>query len=1078
MCADRGDDSEYALGCGVLLLFMDAVTRRASRLLIHILGTLVGVATILLAAFAWRLAQGPIELGRVTPYVEAALNGQDLGFTVEIGEAELTWGDWQEAFEIRILELGVFDNAGALLLSSHEVVLDMSLPSLIRGELRPRSIVLVKPQLMVVREVDGAVTFALMAPFESEPESEDQATSRVADDPVALTGNELVTVMLDAGAAPPFDYLRDVQIVGADLRIEDRMLGLNWSAPAATMGISRSESGLAASAQVLLRAGDYKLDVDLAATLDTGSGQITVSAGILDFEMRDLPDLVPTLPKFDGLDVHVNSELNLVFDRGLFLEGGSFLVQAEGGTIDMPQMFEAPFSFGPSHSAGFLRPGLSGIEIVELDLDLGLEQTSGQIVIDGFAPDSIIDVRFDIAGMELKDLGQFWPIRLVPRARIWLVENLSDGRIDQASIAFKATIDDLARDYLPLENLVINLDATGATVEYLKGMPVVRDVDAHVAIIDDTMRIDAVGGQIGNLTSERSVVSMERLNGSEGMLVGVEVRGPAREVLELASREPYALTGKVGIDPELVSGSFSGRLELVIPRLLDLKPTDVLYRVAVDVIDIELTTGFRGFEVDSANGLLILDPRSARLDGSFRLNGVPFVASYFHDFSPDAGVLRVVNLQGSVGDEERAALGLVDPIDMTGAVDIVLDMSQASDLTMTWNAVADLTPTDIVFPLLEIDKRPGEPGRASLRLVDDGGAFLIAEEATLGVGATLVEAGGVVRAADVSLVRLDLERLAFGRNDFSGALLVRDDGFYDVALGGGVIDLQPMMDDVAASSGPELPSFRLNGLIDRVWITDNDAVHEVYIDGLYTGVLWESLAISGQIDDETPMSVNIWRFSDSERRFEYNAADVGDAIRLFGLFDHAEGGPLQVRARIDDSDPDRPATGAIRIEGFALRQAPILTRLLSIASLEAIVNALSGDGLEFSGALMPFVKRGDIVTVTDARAFGPGLGITLGGDVDLGNNVLDLHGTFVPAYIVNSVLGEIPLIGDILTGTEEGGGIFAFAFDVQGPRDAPEVNVDALSVLAPGILRSIFTAPTDDEVETIVGEASKRDGGR
>ncbi len=1055
---------------------MDAVTRRASRLLIHILGTLVGVVTILLAAFAWRIAQGPIELGRVTPYVEAAINEQDLGFTIEIGEAELTWGNWQEAFEIRILELGVFDRDGVLLLSSHEVVLDMSLPSLIRGELRPRSIVLVKPRVTIVRQEDGGVTFALMAPFEAE--QEEQAPSRVSDDPAALTRKELIKALFEAGTAPPFDYLRDVQIVGADVRVEDRVLGLSWNAPAALFALSRRDGGLAASAQMTLRAGDYMLDLDMESTLDILSGQSTVTVSIRDFEMQDLPDLVPVLPAFEGLDVHVNGELDLVFDQNFHLERGAFLIEAASGKVDMPEVFDAPFSFGPSHAAGFIRSGLTGIEIVELEMDLGLERARGQLVINGFAPDSLIDARFDIAGLPMDDLGKFWPNKLVPRARAWLTDRLSDGQIEQASIAFKATIDDLAHDHLPLENLVIDLDATGATVEYLQGMPLVRDVDAHVAIIDDSMRIDAVGGYIGNLLSERSVVSMERLDGSEGLLVGVEVRGPAREALELASREPYALTGKVGLDPEFVSGSFSGRLELVVPYLLGLTPADVLYRVAVDVIDVELTTGFRGFEVDSANGLLILDPASARLDGSFRLNGVPFVASYIQNFSPDAGVLRVVNLQGSVGDEDRAALGLVDPIEMTGPVDIVLDMSQAHDLTMTWNAVADLTSIDIVFPLLEIDKRSGEPGRASLRLIDDGGAFLVAEAATFGVGATLIEASGVVRASDVSLVRLDLQRMAFGRNDFSGALSVREDGFYEIAPSGGIIDLQPMMDDVAASSGPELPSFRLKGQIDRIWITDDNAIHEVFVDGLYTGTIWESLAISGQIDDETPMSVNIWRFSETERRFEYNAADVGDAIRLFGLFDHAEGGPLQVRARIDDSDPDRPATGAIRIDGFVLRQAPILTRLLSIASLEAIVNALSGDGLEFSGALMPFDKRGDIATLTDARAFGPGLGITLGGNVDLGANELDLHGTFVPAYIVNSVLGEIPLIGDILTGTEEGGGVFAFAFDVQGARDAPEVNVDALSVLAPGILRSIFTAPTDDEVETIVGESSKPEGGR
>ncbi len=1055
---------------------MDAVTRRTSRFLLHVLGTLVGVATILLAGLAWRLAQGPIDLGSVTPYVEDALNDRDLGFHIEIGEAQLAWGDWQEAFEIRILDLAMSDESGELLLSSNEVVLDIWLPSLVRGELRPRSVILVEPLIMIVREEQGDVTLALMAPFESA--SEPVAHGPVGDEPAALTSDEVIAIILDAGVSPPFDRLSEIQVIGADLWIDDHVLDLLWNAPASVLTITRQDDSLRASAQMVLRAEDYVLDLEMFARLDTMSDLITVSAGLADFYLDDLPHLVPKLPEIEGLDVHVDGSLDLAVNREFRLEGGSFLVEADRGTIDMPGFFEAPFEIGPSYVSGFLRPELSGIEIAEMEVDLGLERSSGRIVVNGFTPDSLVDARFDIAGLALDDLGKFWPVPLVAHARQWLVERLSAGRIDQASITFKATIDDLANDRLPLDNLVIYLDTSGVTVEYLSGMPLVRNVDAHVAILDDSMRVDAMGGNIGNLASDRSVVSMERLDGSEGILVGIEMRGPAREALEVASREPYALTGKVGLEPEMVSGSFAGRLELVVPRLVDLTPADVLYRVAVDVVDVALTNEFRGFVVNNANGVLNLDKSSANLDGRLDLNGVPFTVTYFHNLSPGAAVLRTVNLQGTVSDEDREALGVVDPIDLDGTIPIVLDMSQTSDLTMTWNAVADLTPADIVFPLLAIDKRPGEPGRAALRLIDDGGDYVVAERATLGIGATLVEASGVVHAADVSLVRLDLQRLTFGRNDFSGALSVREDGFYDVALGGGVVNLQPMMDDVAASNGPGLPPFRLKGRLDRIWITDDDAVHKVHIDGLYAEDRWEALAISGQIDDQTPMSVDIWRFSEAERRFEYNAADVGDAIRLFGLFDHAEGGPVQIRARIDDSDPDRPAVGAIRIEDFVLRQAPILTRLLSLASLSAIVNALSGDGLEFNGALMPFEKRGDIVTVTDARAFGPGIGITLGGNVDLGNNVLDLHGRFVPAYVVNSILGELPLIGDILTGVEEGGGIFAFTFEVEGPRDALEVNVDPLSVLAPGILRNIFTAPTDDETETLVGQSSRPEGGR
>ncbi|MBT5433810.1 MAG: hypothetical protein HOK83_09135, partial [Rhodospirillaceae bacterium] len=272
--------------------------------------------------------------------------------------------------------------------------------------------------------------------------------------------------------------------------------------------------------------------------------------------------------------------------------------------------------------------------------------------------------------------------------------------------------------------------------------------------------------------------------------------------------------------------------------------------------------------------------------------------------------------------------------------------------------------------------------------------------------------------------------------------------------------------------------FQIRGVLDRIWITDNDTVQNVHIDGTYVEDRWEALAITGAIENETPMSVTIWRFSPDERRFEYNAGNAGDAIRAFGLFDNATGGALQIRARIDDSDPETPADGAIRMEGFVLKEAPILTEITSSASLTAMVSALTEGGLEFDGALMPFHKEGDVVTLYDARVFGPSIGITIGGTVDLGTDQLDLAGTLVPAYMFNSALGEIPLLGDILTGTEEGGGIFAFAFDVTGHRDEPEVIVDPLSVLAPGILRNMFTAPTDDEVERIIEQGNKPEGGR
>jgi hypothetical protein len=75
--------------------------------------------------------------------------------------------------------------------------------------------------------------------------------------------------------------------------------------------------------------------------------------------------------------------------------------------------------------------------------------------------------------------------------------------------------------------------------------------------------------------------------------------------------------------------------------------------------------------------------------------------------------------------------------------------------------------------------------------------------------------------------------------------------------------------------------------------------------------------------------------------------------------------------------------------------------------------------------------------------------------MDLDKNAIDLTGTLVPAYTLNSILGYIPLVGNLLQGGK-GQGLFAASFHVSGPLDDPSIGVNPLTALAPGFLRNLF----------------------
>ena len=188
------------------------------------------------------------------------------------------------------------------------------------------------------------------------------------------------------------------------------------------------------------------------------------------------------------------------------------------------------------------------------------------------------------------------------------------------------------------------------------------------------------------------------------------------------------------------------------------------------------------------------------------------------------------------------------------------------------------------------------------------------------------------------------------------------------------------------------------------------------------------------------------------------------------MFREAEGGTLRLAAEIDDRGERPVFDGRIEVTDIRINNAPALARLLTLASLTGILETLNGEGISFARADIPFSFRDGVLSVTDARAFGPSLGITLEGTIDTPEDAIFLYGTLVPAYTINRILGSIPLIGSLLVG-REGEGVFAINYDIKGPVDEPVITVNPLTALAPGFLRNFFSIFRGAEGPTPSNEA-------
>ena len=172
-------------------------------------------------------------------------------------------------------------------------------------------------------------------------------------------------------------------------------------------------------------------------------------------------------------------------------------------------------------------------------------------------------------------------------------------------------------------------------------------------------------------------------------------------------------------------------------------------------------------------------------------------------------------------------------------------------------------------------------------------------------------------------------------------------------------------------------------------------------------------------------------------------------MRSAGLFQDARGGDIALTLR--PTGQTGVFDGAVRMNNLRVRNAPALASLLQALSVVGILEQLGGDGLSFTTVETDFALRPDDIVIRRASAVGPSMSITADGTYDLGSKAMDLEGVISPIYLVNG------LFGALFSRRDEG--LFGFTYQLRGQAANPQVAVNPLSILTPGIFREIFRRP-------------------
>jgi hypothetical protein len=192
----------------------------------------------------------------------------------------------------------------------------------------------------------------------------------------------------------------------------------------------------------------------------------------------------------------------------------------------------------------------------------------------------------------------------------------------------------------------------------------------------------------------------------------------------------------------------------------------------------------------------------------------------------------------------------------------------------------------------------------------------------------------------------------------------------------------------------------------------------------------------------------------------FNSPDLGSLLKFVGAYDHMEAGILNGKLA---ASPGGPLVGDVDVRDFWLVDEPRLKSMTTgnITSgqdrrfYDALPDNFDSSRIRFDRGYAVIENGDDYLKVDRGIIRGPALGSTFEGMIFDSSGQMSLNGTFIPAYGINSAFSQIPLLGYML-GNGRDRGLIGLTYKLSGDPLSPDVKVNPLSVIAPGIFRSIF----------------------
>lgn len=835
--------------------------------------------------------------------------------------------------------------------------------------------------------------------------------------------------------------------------------------------------------------GEMQARLHLSEGLESGHLKVSLSDGYIGLLGDDGPSFAISRGAFE-FDMEAGAK-HIVMQRGdLFYPNGRISLKGdvwrENARSELPdwrfQLYSTDgdvFSNDPEVNgtkieefifSGRLFGERAPVSIDEFRAKIG----SGRIIMahDGSQGYPAI-LRGQVSDVQVNLVKALWPEGFKPESRDWVFKNVRQGKIRQGVIALQAPGSG-ERIVLKGEK-VHNTELPSMKIEVSNLIFKIFDDPLPIKTKSATVEIRGKS-MLASMKQGVSSLKGNKILISDGNLVipDYEPKGPdgvidfkfdtnAAFMDSLFRRKPFEHRSALQEKLQGLSGDVSGSLKVMAPLADDVKPEDVevdgtvqLKNASADVGSFKLKNGLIDF---------VLGKNFVEAKGNLLINGVSAQIAGNRKLQDDSGAMPALVISGTYDEADRNQLGFSVNEFVRGAVPVEVTFKDVKGEFNT-HVYADLSGVELNAKSLGWKKEKEIPATLNLDVVTDDKDRVSLEN--FNIEGPDVTARGRMELDDEGEVKSfefpDVSYKVVSNINLKGT--IDRNKIWQISAGGKTFDGRGLLKTMlrtgevgaggkgAISKGSK--GINLKAKFDNVMGWQQSKVNRFSINMQRQGEVLKQFVMGGTLQNGGSLTANLVSEKNADPIIRVRTSDAGEAMRFVGFYPNMLGGNGQLIVRYNVKTRQLASqTGELIINNFSIASDPVVKEVLANVSKGKKSTVGGQDYVPFNRLVAPFsIGQGQFI-LHDSYVKGDLLGATMRGRIDFEREEVRLSGTYVPLYGLNAAVGAVPVLGDILVG-RRGEGMLGITFGIYGNIRKPEVLVNPMSLVAPGVFRQIF----------------------